>query len=487
MSNDHVKDLRLAALRQSALLDSPPDERFDRITRIARSALGAPVALISLVDEDRQFFKSCIGLPEPWASLRQTPLSHSFCQYVVRDDVTLRINDARNHELVRDNLAVRDLGVEAYLGVPIRAPGGYPVGSLCVIDSKPRNWTAESEALLSDLRNIVEDQIALSSAERHWRSILNAVPLVIWSTLPDGYHDFYNDRWYEVTGVPHGSTDGEGWNGMFHSEDQERAWERWRQSLNTGGDYEIEYRLRQKDGQYRWMLGRALPIRDEQGAIVRWFGTCVDIHDMKAAEEERELINQELAHRIRNIFAVIGSLISMSARQEPAAAAFADELRGRTSALAHAYSRVLPASDLGAAQPAGQQSLHALIRSILAPYPGKAGSGATIAGTDLQIGLRGATSIALIIHELATNAVKYGALSQVGGSVEITTSVEDDTLVLIWREHGGPAIAMEPKKGGFGSVVMTRAAASQLAGSVERVWEPSGLVVELRAALGRLD
>ncbi|HVF94463.1 MAG TPA: PAS domain-containing protein, partial [Sphingomonas sp.] len=117
---------------------------------------------------------------------------------------------------------------------------------------------------------------------------LNAIPQMVWSTLPDGFHDFYNDRWYEFTGTPPGSTDGEGWNGMFHPEDQDRAWSRWSQSLETGEPYEIEYRLRHRDGGYRWVLGRALPVRDEDGAVVRWMGTCTDIDDRVRARKALE-------------------------------------------------------------------------------------------------------------------------------------------------------------------------------------------------------
>ena len=117
---------------------------------------------------------------------------------------------------------------------------------------------------------------------------LNAIPQMVWSTRPDGFHDFYNDRWYEFTGTPTGSTDGEGWNGMFHPDDQDRAWARWRQSLGNGEPYEIEYRLRHRDGDYRWVLGRALPVRDEDGEIIRWMGTCTDIDDRVCARKALE-------------------------------------------------------------------------------------------------------------------------------------------------------------------------------------------------------
>ncbi len=145
---------------------------------------------------------------------------------------------------------------------------------------------AEASALLA--RREEENRRAeasLAAGERKFRTIADAMPQMVWSTRPDGFHDYYNDRWYEFTGVPYGSTDGEGWNGMFHPDDQEEAWRRWRHSLETGDAYEVEYRLRHRSGEYRWTLGRALPIRDGEGRIERWFGTCTDIHDFKRAED----------------------------------------------------------------------------------------------------------------------------------------------------------------------------------------------------------
>ncbi len=138
--------------------------------------------------------------------------------------------------------------------------------------------------LFSDVTDRIEREQALRRSEREMRLRLNAIPQMVWSTRADGFHDFYNDRWYEFTGTPLGSTDGAGWSGMFHPDDQPRAWERWNASLQTGGPYEIEYRLRHNDGSYRWVLGRALPIRNEAGEIVRWMGTCTDIDDRIDAE-----------------------------------------------------------------------------------------------------------------------------------------------------------------------------------------------------------
>lgn len=142
---------RLAALRRVALLDTPAEEAFDRLTRLAGLILGVPVALVSLVDADRQFFKSCVGLPEPWASVRETPLSHSFCQHTIASRQPLVIEDAREHPLVRDNLAIPDLNVIAYAGIPLITSDGHVLGSFCAIDGQPRTWTDHDLAVLTEL------------------------------------------------------------------------------------------------------------------------------------------------------------------------------------------------------------------------------------------------------------------------------------------------------------------------------------------------
>ncbi|HEY0629216.1 MAG TPA: PAS domain-containing protein, partial [Sphingomicrobium sp.] len=137
----------------------------------------------------------------------------------------------------------------------------------------------------SDVTDRHSAEVALKESEARFEAITNSIDQMIWSTRPDGHHDYYNDRWYEFTGVPHGSTDGEAWNGMFHPDDQERAWVTWRHSLATAEPYHIEYRLRHRSGEYRWVLGRAQCVRDAEGKITRWFGTCTDIQDIVEARE----------------------------------------------------------------------------------------------------------------------------------------------------------------------------------------------------------
>ncbi len=157
--------------------------------------------------------------------------------------------------------------------------------------------------LFTDISDRVRMERALRASQAQFQAIANSIDHMVWSTRPDGFHDFYNQRWYDYTGVPDGTTDGDAWAGMFHPNDQDRAWDAWRHCLATGEPYRIEYRLRHRSGQYRWVLGRAQPVRDADGQIIRWFGTCTDIQDMVEAREvlarSRAELEAEIAERTR--------------------------------------------------------------------------------------------------------------------------------------------------------------------------------------------
>ena len=324
----------------------------------------------------------------------------------------------------------------------------------------------------------VDGEQRVAGLQAQFEVLTDAMPQMVWSTLPDGFHDYYNARWYEFTGVPRGSTDGEGWNGMFHPDDQARAWARWRHSLKTGEPYEIEYRLRHHSGAYRWTLGRALPVRDNAGQIIRWIGTCTDIDDAKRAAEHNELLSRELSHRIKNIFAVISGLVALSSRALPEAKVFARTLQQRIAALGRAHEFARPHSE--ESRPEHSEShLQGLLSEVLAPYPALDEGRITIRGDDVPIDDRGATPIALVVHELATNAAKYGALSTPEGSIDIEVVEEGDLVEIIWVERNGPTIVGAPDRVGFGTRLAEMSIVQQLGGRLNRTWDPRGLEVRI--------
>ncbi|BAL86987.1 putative multi-sensor signal transduction histidine kinase [Actinoplanes missouriensis 431] len=157
---------RVAAVHATGVLDSPEPPGLRRLTRLASRLVGSPTALVSLVLDDRQVFASQIGLPEPWAERGQTPLSHSFCRHVVDDDRPLVVSDARLNDRLKDNLAIPEIGVIAYAGMPIRVDG-RTLGSFCAIDGQPREWSPDDLAVLEDLAAAVSTEIALLRAARH--------------------------------------------------------------------------------------------------------------------------------------------------------------------------------------------------------------------------------------------------------------------------------------------------------------------------------
>jgi GAF domain-containing protein len=167
---------RLQALRESGALDASSRPALDRIARMAADLLNAPVALVSLVDADGQIFGGCVGVAEPWAGRRGTPLSHSFCQHAVASREPLVVSDAREHPLLSDNLAIRDLDVIAYAGIPLIDSGGNALGTLCVIDHQPRTWSRQQLRVLQDLATSALSEIELEAARRQLSRLRTSSP-----------------------------------------------------------------------------------------------------------------------------------------------------------------------------------------------------------------------------------------------------------------------------------------------------------------------
>jgi len=166
---------RLAVLRNLALLRENEEPFFDRMTRIASAVVGVPVSLVSMVAANYQFFKSSHGLPEPWASDRRTPLSHSFCQHVVTSGEPLIVEDARQHDLLKDNKAIPDLDVIGYLGMPLRTNEGQELGSFCVIDSKPHRWTQDDIDIMQAFGDLVNAEINARGRARQQNCLENYI------------------------------------------------------------------------------------------------------------------------------------------------------------------------------------------------------------------------------------------------------------------------------------------------------------------------
>ena len=358
---------RLAALETTGLMDTLPEHVFDRAVRLATEMIGAPIGLMALVDGERQFFKAQIGLPEHVAATRQTSLRHSFCQYVVTAGEPLAVVDAREHELLRNNLAVPELGVVAYLGIPIRTPDGQAVGSFCAIDVVPHEWSEREQRVLTDIAGMVESEIALR---------------------------------------------------------QEAA--------------------------------------------------------------SRQLLVCELNHRVKNLFAVVGGMIELTSRMSATPEEMAKAVRGRIVALSRAHELIRPAVTLESAKRA-DVSLQALVSALIEPHLNHANDHLTIDGPTLTLGASAATKLTLVLHELATNAGKYGALSVQEGWLEVTWKLVNERLVLDWSETSGPPIAAPPLRRGFGSKLIEMTVTGHLHGELETEWRARGVHHRITVPLVRLE
>ncbi len=338
----------------------------------------------------------------------------------------------------------------------------------------------------TDVTDAARAEAALQASEAKYEAMVNSIDQMLWSTRPDGFHDYYNDRWYEYTGVPYGSTDGEAWNGMFHPEDQERAWQVWRHSLATGEPYHIEYRLRHHSGQYRWVIGRAQCIRNDRGEIVRWFGSCTDIHDLKEAEEHRQLLLREMNHRIKNLFAIASGMITMTARTAPSVKEMGDRLRGRLGALAKAHELIRSAITTEGDR-SHKSSLRALVEEVIKPHVDASdGRQLSVNGPEIWLGTDASTSLALIFHELATNAAKYGALSAFEGRVSITWEIVGSQLQLKWQEFVPDRTILPPQSNGFGSKLANSSVTGQLRGEISYDWRATGVEISFNLPVSEL-
>ncbi|MDS7594653.1 GAF domain-containing protein [Agrobacterium tumefaciens] len=222
---------RIEAVRNSGLLDVQGQSEFQDIIEVVKAGLRCPVALISILDEHRQVFIAHLGLPEKWAEAAETPLTHSFCQHVVRDKAPLIIGDATLHDLVRDNLAITDLGVISYMGVPVTMPDGMVIGALAAIDGEPRTWTESELELLSRIGRVASNQIATFLSERRWGALFEQLEegIVVGSvirdldgTIIDWRYETINPAWSVLLGIPGDDVPGQTMRGVFP--DLEEAW-----------------------------------------------------------------------------------------------------------------------------------------------------------------------------------------------------------------------------------------------------------------------
>ena len=475
------EDDRLSVMGAFGLETLDYDEELDRIARFAARLCNTPIALVSLVEKDRQRFLAKTGLVA-----ESTPRPTSFCAHAMLDGAPMVVADATQDDRFVDNpLVVGEPNIRFYAGAPLISNEGAPLGSLCVIDTEPRpegldELQSEGLALLAEgvMRRLEARRAAMANEEK-FTLLADNIPDMAWSCDADGHYDYFNRRWGEFTGDV-GPATAEDWRPLIHPDDQDDAFGRWDKAGADKAAFESEYRMRRHDGEWRWVMSRALPMVDEHGEVTRWFGTITDIDETRDLSDARDLLARELSHRIKNIFAVVSGLVAIKVREHPEADVFAKDISSTIKALGVAHDYVRPVE--------GRQGerLQELLGDLLAPYHNGIGDRVVIEGDDSAIAQRAATPLALVFHELATNSAKYGALSCKEGRIVISLKRADGEMRIVWQEHSEPCEDASTDGEGFGSRMLRMAIEGQMSGRLERRFTEAGLQAEIVIPLKRL-
>jgi PAS domain S-box-containing protein len=475
---DDIHSTRIAAIRKSGLLDRRGREQFDLITEHVRVAMDCPVAIISIVDEDRQVFAGHCGLPSPWDELGETPMTHSFCQHVVDRGEPLIVSDANVHALVRTNHAITDLGVTAYLGVPIRLPSAELVGALAAIDTAARDWTERDLATLETLAKVVEREIAVGVSELKYRRLFEDMQEGYYTAsairdqageLVDIRLDEVNPAFERLTGLSAATVVGKTLSSIIPSvlPDMIPAYEK---VLETG---EVLVHANNAAALGRWYENRIRRLDADRIASV-----FTDVSDRKQREVQDAILHQEMAHRLKNTFATVLAIASQTFRPMEDRT-YVDAFSSRLVALSAAHDILIQKNW-------GSSPLSTVVSGVMDNFVGA--DRIRLEGPELDLGPKATLSTSLILHELATNAAKYGALSNATGTVDIMWSVADEgdepAFIMKWREADGPHV-VAPTRKGFGSRLIQMGLVGS--GGVEISYPPAGLQATMSAPLRNLQ
>lgn len=352
---------------------------------------------------------------------------------------------------------------------------------LSVTVSPVRNAEGEVVAASKVAHDLTDEKRLLRQIEEtedRFRLLADNIAQLAWIAEKDGSIFWYNKRWFDFTGTTLEEMSGWGWQGVHHPDHIERVNERWRHHIDSGDEWADTFPLRGADGEFRWFLSRALPIRGEQGETLFWFGTNTDVTEMRDAEQRIELLMREVNHRAKNMLAIVQSLARSS---DVSRDGFIERFEQRIQALAanqdllvnRAWSRV-PVRDM-------IDTHLAFLSDTLARCE--------YSGPDLMLTPASVEVLSMAIHELAINALKYGALSNETGRLDIVWNVEDaegrENFVMEWRESGGPPVTGVSKKG-FGSRIIVDVPRIKLNAAVAQDFASSGLVWTLSCPLAEV-
>ena len=316
---------------------------------------------------------------------------------------------------------------------------------------------------------------------KHLRIATDAAGVALYSWNVDSDAFLMDERAHELWGLPAGPVTFRNLSACIHPEDLDRVRAAFASTRDVLGAYEVDFRiLHGKD--VRWISARGRG--DDQGIVGRlMFGVFLDVTERKMAEEAREMIAGEMGHRVKNLFTIASALTVIAERSSTTVKEMSADLRQRLAALNRAHDLVRPM--LG--DPKKAAYLADLLAVLLDPYVGsRHGDRVQVTVPEMLVGEASATTLALVVHELATNSIKYGALSEATGEVDVCCVVDDHDAVITWRERGGPEVVPPNGRAGFGSRLVHNAVSGQLGGTIAFDWCSEGVVVVLKTSKARL-
>jgi two-component sensor histidine kinase len=313
--------------------------------------------------------------------------------------------------------------------------------------------------------------------EKRLRFAIEGAGVALWAWNVDTDNLILDARSYELWGVsPNLDVTFEDLSAHIHPADRDRVRAAFAATRAIMGQYEIDFRILIGD-EVRWISARGQG--EDDGMVDRtMYGIFLDVTGRKQAEESNELLAGEMSHRVKNLLAIASGLTSITSRNASSTEDMARQLTNRLTALGRAHDLVRPLPGHGKKD----ALLGDLLSVLLAPYDdlGAFSGRIRVSVPRMGVGEGAATTLALILHELATNSLKYGALSSDTGTLDVSSTDQEEQVVVVWTERGGPPVASPTGQGGFGSKLINRAMSMQLGGTITCDWAAEGVIVTLK-------
>jgi len=470
---------RLATLNSYKVVDNAPESAFYRITQLVADIFSAPLASISLVGEDKEWFKSAVGFTET-----QIDRDVSICAQMIESGEPMVVEDASIDPRFGDNpLVSGDPAIRFYAGSPLIAPNGKVLGALWIADTVPRFRTTKNQMnQLNSMADIAMSEMELSreirlreQAQKNAAIARSNLDLTLALSdiasfridLETGLIEWggaYMKIWGEDAGESVAEV--ESALGRVHSEDRDSVRVAMSAAAGEGEKFEARFRIVLPSGEVRWLEGYGDYL--EANGRPTLTGINKDITNSVDQQEQLKLHTRELHHRLRNLFATLQSIMTLTKNSATSIDDYIERIHNRLSALNRAQQILLDTNFVTG-------SFAALVKDLCKTYPKVRWS-----GPDIILAENAMVSISLVLNELATNAAKYGALTSDKGLVKIKwtiVAVEEgpDMVKLTWSESGGTKSVSAPSLSGFGSSLIDHSITRNLRGEIDRDWAADGL------------